>query len=289
MIVALLLQLGGCVTPTLQHRIDSLVVTVPGHLGVGLGTGTDGLLIGTHLAEHFPMQSVYKLPIVMAVLDRVDHGALSLDQVIPVSKAGMVPGIHSPIRDAHPDGVSLPLRELMRLAIVESDGTASDILLSLVPPPAVTRYVRGLGVEEMVIATSEREMTQGDSVQYRNWASPRGAVALLERLGAGRALSPGSRALVWRWLVESTPGANRLKRWLPAGTEVAHKTGTSGTGNGLTRATNDIGSIVLPDGKPLYVAVFVSDSRAGEAEREEVIAQVALAAWRCATTTGSRP
>ena len=77
----------------------------------------------------------------------------------------------------------------------------------------------------------------------------------------------------------STPGAKRLKGELPAGTLVAHKTGTGGTRNGITAATNDIGIITLPDGRHLAVAAFVSDSAANDDTRDAVIARLAKAAW----------
>jgi beta-lactamase class A len=80
-------------------------------------------------------------------------------------------------------------------------------------------------------------------------------------------------------LTESTPGAKRLKGLLPAGTAVAHKTGTSGTQGGLTAATNDIGLLTLPNGKHVAIAVFVSDSPTDEATREAVIAKIARAVW----------
>ncbi|HEX9104380.1 MAG TPA: serine hydrolase, partial [Polyangia bacterium] len=63
----------------------------------------------------------------------------------------------------------------------------------------------------------------------------------------------------------------------------AHKTGSSGSAGGLTRATNDIGVITLPDGRHLAVAVLVSDSRAGEPACEAVIARLARAAYDWAT------
>ena len=60
----------------------------------------------------------------------------------------MVPDVHSPIRDHHPNGgIDLTVRELIRAAIVDSDGTASDVLLRLAGGGArVTAYLRGLGV-----------------------------------------------------------------------------------------------------------------------------------------------
>ena len=80
-------------------------------------------------------------------------------------------------------------------------------------------------------------------------------------------------------MTETPTGARRLKGLLPVGTVVAHKTGSSGTVNGLTAATNDVGIIQLPNGRYLAIAVFVSDSTADEAAREAVIAEVARAAW----------
>ncbi len=77
----------------------------------------------------------------------------------------------------------------------------------------------------------------------------------------------------------SVPGPRRIPGLLPAGTRVAHKTGTSRTLGGLTRATNDVGIVLLPDARHLAVAVFVADSQADEATREGVIARVARAAW----------
>jgi beta-lactamase class A len=61
-----------------------------------------------------------------------------------------------------------------------------------------------------------------------------------------------------------------------------HKSGTSDTEHGLTAATNDIGLITLPDGRRLAIAIFVTDSTAGEAKRDAVIARIARAAYDAA-------
>jgi beta-lactamase class A len=188
---------------------------------------------------------------------------------------------HSPLRDKYPrGGVELSVGELLRATLVESDGTASDVLLRLVGGPArADEYLRGLGLEGVVVATTEKEMTSGEMVQYRNWATPLAMLQLLRALDEGRGLSAEARALLLRLMAESVTGPRRLKGLLPAGTVVAHKTGTSDTSGGLTRATNDIGIITLPDGRHLAVAVFVSDARADEKTRERVIARIARASW----------
>jgi beta-lactamase class A len=80
-------------------------------------------------------------------------------------------------------------------------------------------------------------------------------------------------------MTETSTGLKRLKGRLPDGTVVAHKTGTSATVNGVTAATNDVGLVTLPNGRHLAIAVFVSDSTADTAIREEAIAKVARAVW----------
>ena len=168
--------------------------------------------------------------------------------------------------------------------MAESDGTASDVLLRLAGGPRrVTAFVEGFGVRGVRIVTSEAEMARGPRVQYRNWAQPEEAVALLRAFHQGRGLSGPSRELLRGWMISTGTGMKRLRGLLPPGTEVAHKTGTSGTVGGRTAATNDIGIMALPDGRHLAIAVFVSDSRAGTEAREGVIAKIARAAWDWAT------
>jgi hypothetical protein len=144
---------------------------------------------------------------------------------------------------------------------------------------AVTKYLRGLGVNGVIVATTEKAMAGNEFVQYRNWAKPQSMIDLLRVFQEGRGLSPSSRELLFKWMIETPTGPRRLKGLLPAGTVVAHKTGTSGTRNGLTRATNDVGLIALADGRHMAIAVFVSDSQAVETVREAVIAKIARAAW----------
>jgi beta-lactamase class A len=217
----------------------------------------------------------------MAVMKQVDAGQMKLDQKVRVTKGDFVrAGQYSPIRDNNPNGVELSVNELLRFAISESDGTASDVLMKLVGGRIpVQMYLTDLQVSDMIVLNTEKELGQDWQAQYRNSASPAAAVALLRALHERRGLSENSQTLLLKLLTESTPGAKRLKGLLPAGTVVAHKTGTSGSRNGITPATNDIGIITLPNGRHLAIAVFVSDSPADEATREAVIAKTAKAVW----------
>jgi len=174
------------------------------------------------------------------------------------------------------------VRDLIRAAIVDSDGIASDALYRLAGGSApITRYLRSLGVRDMDVVATEREMfvDRTRMTQYRNFATPRAAVDLLRALHAGRGVSRAAREMLLTDLTESIPGPKRLKGLLPPGTPVAHKTGTDGTFDGLTRATNDIGIITLPGGRQIAIAVFLKDSTADEAQRERTIANAARLAF----------
>ena len=83
-------------------------------------------------------------------------------------------------------------------------------------------------------------------------------------------------------MTQTPTGLQRIKGLLPDGAVVAHKTGTSRMVYGVTAATNDLGLVTLPNGRHLAMpaagyagAVFISDSKADDATREEVIAKVA--------------
>lgn len=277
----ILFMLFYAAPPDLAAEFARIAADANGHSGAAARLIETGGTASFHGTDRFPMQSVYKFPIAMAVLRDVDRGLLRLDQAVKVAKADLVPpALHSPIRDRHPGGTSLTLRELLRFAVSESDGTASDVLLRLAGGGArVTQYLRDLGIRGVMVATTEMAMSRDSSVQYQNWAQPGEMVALLLAFHEGRGLAPSSRALLNDLMIHTPTGPNRLKGLLPPGTVVAHKTGTSGTAEGLTPATNDVGIITLPDGRHAAVAVFVSDSPASLVVREKVIARIARAAW----------
>jgi len=282
--ITLAVLLSADPRPRLQATLDSLARSVDGRVGIAVTLVEASRPLSAGGPGRFPMQSVYKLPIAMAVLDAVDHHQLTLDDSVAVTAADIAP-VHSPIRERFPRGnVTFPLHELLRLASVESDGTASDVLLRLVPAPTVQAYLHRIGVDSVRIETTEQAMAADELAQYRNWATPAGAVALLASLQGGKALAPASTTQLLEWLTAAMTGPNRLRAGLPAGTRLAHKTGTDRTRNGLTRATNDIGLVTLPDGRHLAIAVFVMDSRAEEADRERLMARVARAAWEAWTS-----
>ena len=189
----------------------------------------------------------------------------------------------SPMLKDHPEEhFTLPLRELIRYTVALSDNNGCDILFALVGgPESVHSYIRGLGIAEVAIATTEEEMQGEWSVQFSNWSTPlSAAMLLLRKFDDGGILSDSSRQFLRDVMEHTTTGPNRIRGLLPAGTVVANKTGTSGPDDaGISAATNDLGIVVLPDGREFILAVFVTDSRETHEVNERIIADVAWTVW----------
>ncbi|MEP6704791.1 MAG: class A beta-lactamase, partial [Acidobacteriota bacterium] len=226
---------------------------------------------------HYPMQSVYKLPIAMAVMKMVDEGKVRIDQDISITPEDFVrQGFHSPIRNTNPQGTVLPLGEILRFSISESDGTASDVLLDLAGgPEAVMSYLKGIGMTDLIVADSEKSISKDWETQYRNWSTPEASVKLLGALHERRTdLREQTNDLLVNVMTATETGDMRIKRGLPEGAVLAHKTGTGGIEKGITSATNDVGIVTLPDGRHIMLAVYVSDSSENGAVRQKVIADL---------------
>ncbi|MFB6453965.1 class A beta-lactamase [Chitinophaga sp. Hz27] len=266
----------------LHKRFDSVQQHSGGALGVFACLLETGDTISFNGNKHFPMQSVYKVPINMVVLKAVDCRELSLSQRYSLQPFQVFKKGHSEIRRKYPNGgISLTLLDLLRYNVVESDGVACDILLDIMKGPShVDSLIHMMGISAIAIATTEKAQQENATLQYQNWISPAAAVQLLDTLFNGTYLSAASRNLLLQQMRQSTPSFARINRKLPAGTPTAHKSGTAATGkNGITGATNDIGILTLPNGRHIAIGVFISDSRATMFQREDAIGQAAKIVW----------
>lgn len=266
----------------LRAKMEQFAKNVNGQVGVSGLVIETGASISFNGDKRFPMQSVYKFPIAMAVLYKVDKGEFSLNDTIKIHKTEYIPkNGHSPIRDEFPNGTNLTIRDLLKYNIQESDGTACDVLLRLLGGTKnAEQYIRQLGITDIAISTTEMVQVANDTIQYENWATPQAMSQLLKVFYDSGNLSAKSRALLLNDMSVSSPWFDRrIKGLLPQGTTVAHKTGTAGTNNGLTRATNDAGIITLPNGYHLAISVFISDSYASQQEREATIAKISRTAF----------
>jgi len=240
--------------------------------------------------ERLPMQSVFKLPVGLWALHEVDAGRLKLDAQVTLRREDLLDGGLDPIATAFPNGGTFSVEDLLRRMVSNSDNTAVEAILKMTGgPPAVTRWLRALGVAGIRVDRGERQMGHdltgpGSLERYerdpRDTATPDAAVELLVKVLGGANLEDASQARLRTWMTDTPTGPMRIKALLPPGTPVAHKTGTGPDRGGVNAATNDIGLIALPGGRHLAVAVFIAESRQPLEAREAVIARIAKAAFQ---------
>jgi beta-lactamase class A len=267
---------------SLKTKIEHFADSAEGKVGVAILDVENYDTLTINGSSKFPMQSVFKFPLALAILDHVDKGIFSLEQKIHLNKEDLLAGTWSPLRDKYPEGnVDVTLDELLTLTVSQSDNNGCDILFRLIGGvEKVEQYVHQLGIRDIAIVANEAEMHRDWQVQYRNWSSPAAMAQLLHKFFYSKILTEKSRGYLYQIMVKTNTNPRRLKGMLPEGTIVAHKTGSSGENeNGLAAATNDVGIITLPNGKHIIITVFVSDSRADEKTRNSIIAKIAKAVW----------
>ncbi len=302
---------------TLFTHLQAIEKQSGGTLGVAAMHLPSGQTVSYHGKDPFPMASVYKFPIALHFLHQVDGGKVRLEDSVRVTRDDLRPG-HSPlaVQILKEGERTLANRELLRLMLSESDNTASDVLLRLGGgAEAVNAYLAANGVTGIRVSRSEGELALDfsgvagapppggwtyerikravDAVPAerrrsaydrflrdpRDTAQPDAVVQLLKLVAQEQLLKPQSRKLLLDMMTQTPTGMRRLKGKLPAGTVVAHKTGSTGSHNGFVGGTNDVGLIYLPHGDVIAIAVFVKNTNADEATREGTIAETARAVY----------
>ncbi|MBW0159537.1 class A beta-lactamase [Sedimentimonas flavescens] len=288
--------------PSVGAAIERVATQLAGRIGFAAQEIGGDEVIALNGDETFAMASTYKVAIAAAVLDRVDRGELSLDQMVEVTPDMMMIG------DAalngtfvHP-GLQLSIANVIEVMITESDNTATDISMGLAGgPAAVTQYLRRIGISDISVDRTTGEIIgefyglpgpathklatevfkarpellkiQADrnldfEADPRDQATPLAMLQLLLAIDSGTATSAESRDFLIDVMSRTRTGAGRLKGLLPRGTPVANKTGTIGG------VANDVGYITLPDGRRFAIAVFTKSSETSEADRDRAIAEV---------------
>jgi beta-lactamase class A len=303
----------------LTARLEQIVRTSPGEVGVALAHIESGARLSIHGDHRFPMASVYKLPIAIEALAQVSEGKLELSRQVTLGPND-IRACCTLSRRYPRGGVTLTLRDLIELMMIESDNSAVDAVLKLVGGPAVVeRRLRAQGFKDIninrydaqislemtgvreVVAESDwtlelqrrlisavtptdlRAARERYTSDPRDTTTPDDMAALLVRLQRGDLLPwPYGEQLIER-MSHAKTGPRRLKARLPPDTIVAHKTGTTDV------VINDVGIITLPEGGGhLVLAVFVKNGGHRWA-MQHAIAEIAAASYESFTGRQLRP
>jgi beta-lactamase class A len=263
---------------TLAERISTRVAAVPGAVvGVAfhrVGTAGDTLYLNADASFH--AASTMKVPVMIEVFRRADAGALSLDRgILLVNRFGSIvdgsPYALSASDDSERslygrEGERIPLRELVRLMIVRSSNHATNAVIALVGPDRVTATARALGARDVRVL---RGVEDGKAFEAGlvNTTTARDLATLLEAIERGTAASRRSCDEM-RTILLAQEFDDAIPAGLPAGTRVAHKTGS------ITAVAHDA-AIVYPGAGAPYVLVVLTRGIPEHARANALIAEIA--------------
>jgi len=268
----------------LKKDIVEAIHSIKADVGVAIQQLESGDTLSINGLQQFPMQSVYKFHLALAVLHAVDRGKLSLNNEIFISKSDFILNTWSPIAEKYPQGdVKLTIKQLLSYTVSQSDNNGCDILFRTVGgPQKVHDYIKSLGLTEVAIANTEAEMHQNPELQFKNWTTPRAMVQLLSLFYQGKILAPPTHKLLVEIMEQTITGNKRIKGLLPQGTIVAHRTGMSGQNDdGVRAALNDVGIISLPNGKHVAIALFISNTKESIPASEALMARISKLTFDC--------
>lgn len=267
------------------EKLKPIITKIAGGISADVGVTIMDLATGDSLSvngdKHFPMQSVFKFHIALAALHQVEEGKLSLDQKYHVTKEHYFP-TWSVLMRSHPEAnVDVTLRDLITWSVMNSDNVACDMLFDILGGPhQVDRYIKSLGITDISIVANEKQMHNEWLIQFDNWTTPKAMASLLKLFHEGKILKPENNTFLWQTMVDTPNAPKRLKGMLPAGTVVARKPGTGApNAEGVLGAVNDPGILVLPDGRKIIVAAFVTNTTESTSAAEKVIAEISKAVF----------
>jgi beta-lactamase class A len=261
----------------LAHAVDKHIADSGAEIGVGIRHLESGAEYFVHPDALYPMASVFKIPILIETLAQVDEGRHSLDARVELRAGDKV--LPSGILVEMQPGLRPTLHDLLTLMIIQSDNTATDMVLAQIGIESIEPRLRSFGCEAITIKMSVQglfdntfgavdpdlpphetakliearapfwDALTNQRVLENNVASPRDMCRLIERLVRGELLSPGSTRVALDIMLRQQLNL-RLPRFMPDGVPFAHKTGT------FIQSRNDAGVVLMPDGSHLIVVTF---------------------------------
>lgn len=239
----------------LADRLLPLIRAHKGRVAIAVKHLGNGAAFEHQGDEPMPTASLIKFPLMIEVYQQAAEGKLQLADIVVLRKEDMVPG--SGILTYHfSDGASFPLRDAVRLMIVFSDNTATNLVLDRIGIAATGQRMKAWGFPNTKIhakvfrgATTSID-PEGTKKFGLGSTTANETVRLLEKLHQGKLVSPeASREMLEH--MKKCEDKDKIKRFLPPSIVVANKSGT------VSDVKTDAGIMFLPSG-PVALCVLTA-------------------------------
>lgn len=142
---------------TLKAQVERLAATADKMAAVSIYHPQSGSTLGVRDDVLMPMASTYKVAIAVQALHLVDQGKMQLDDLVEIKESDLVSW--SLLDERVGAGAKVSLRSLIRLMLVLSDNSATDVVLRVAGGgEAVTSRLKTLGVIDMQVARGTRDL-----------------------------------------------------------------------------------------------------------------------------------
>ena len=208
--------------------------------------------------KSIPSASVVKIPIMMSYIDGADDRSINLQSRITLKKSDIVAG-SGPIKD-EPAGKSFTIEELILPMVTESDNTATNLLIGYLGFDVLNLYFHRLGLRHTNLSRKMMDFAQRKK-GVENYTTAGDMAYLLERLYRGKFINPAaSRKCLG--ILASQKVNDRIPKYLPKGTLVAHKTGLE---NGIC---HDVGIVYTKNGAFLIAVLTQHHNKSAKASKQ---------------------
>lgn len=230
----------------------------PGRVSIVLQDLRTGRSWSYHPDDLFPSASLIKVPVMVAVFYKISAGELSLRDRIMLRRPVRVGGSGS--LKWRPDGTRLTVEDLLIHMINESDNTAAAMLIDALGLGYVQSQFQRMGLLYTGIYP-EGMSIKGGRVTHENYTTAREMAMLLEKIYRGAAVDKYSSSVMLDILKKPKAVPSRLAKGLPAGWEIAHKTGL------LRLACHDSAIFFTPQGD-YAMTVLTGQNRSYQAAKD---------------------
>ena len=281
-ILALVLA-AACAAPAraakAERVLKDLHQRIGGRLGVHVLDSQSGKRIRYDDDSRYAMASTFKLPLAAALLWQVDHGAFPLKRALPITKNDLLPVSPAVEAKLAAGATAMTIGELCAAAVVQSDNAAANILLAgLGGPAGFTGFMRSIGDEVTRLDRNEPELNANVAGDERDTTTPRAMADSMLKIFTQSVLSLASRAMLIDWMSQARTGLDRVRAGLPKAWPAGDKTGTGQNG-----AVNDLCILYPPERRPIFAAVYLSesvlDTKALAAAHAEIGTLIAREKW----------
>ena len=130
----------------------------------------------------FPMMSVYKFPIAIAVLKELDRGTTFMERYLLLPRDSIYKGEEETYSDVNFPGGKITIGQLLTLMLVQSSNTACDQLLYLLKgPDNIQFYLNDLDIRDMAIANTEKEIILDTLMMVKNNKTKAASILNIDR------------------------------------------------------------------------------------------------------------